>query len=127
MLRCLVGLVLVLPTAAAPPTGFLPEVAVKKPTRLDWEFVASGFGAQALKLPADYDSTRQRFQLFVPRTYDPKRAWPLIVFLSPGDAPAGWKHWQTACEDQGVLFCSPYARSEEHTSELQSLRHLVCR
>src|SRR5262245_64560090 len=27
----------------------------------------------------------------------------------------------------GVLSLSPVTRSEEHTSELQSLRHLVCR
>src|ERR1035438_820484 len=26
-----------------------------------------------------------------------------------------------------TLLCSPSGRSEEHTSELQSLRHLVCR
>src|ERR1035441_10512950 len=28
--------------------------------------------------------------------------------------------------DRGQRYCSP-SRSEEHTSELQSLRHLVCR
>src|ERR1035441_4805378 len=34
-------------------------------------------------------------------------------------------HWMTAEED--VWTIPEYLRSEEHTSELQSLRHLVCR
>src|SRR5258705_10324186 len=39
---------------------------------------------------------------------------------------AGWGFEPLlACQFQGTLILS--ARSEEHTSELQSLRHLVCR
>src|SRR5262245_64457307 len=50
-----------------------------------------------------------------------------------------WLHGGSACATPGELFrsplprcCSPLPRraprrSEEHTSELQSLRHLVCR
>src|ERR1035438_2317225 len=30
-------------------------------------------------------------------------------------------------EGRNIYLCSPEYRSEEHTSELQSLRHLVCR
>jgi len=111
-LRCVaVTLVSVLTVpchAEGPPTGFQAEVKVKAPTRLDWEFTASGFGKEALKLPADYDSKQQRFQLFVPKDYDAKKAWPLVVFISPGDAPMGWRNWQKICEDSGMLFCSPY-------------------
>src|SRR5205814_10192972 len=33
-----------------------------------------------------------------------------------------WCHWMLA-----LYRCDRQARSEEHTSELQSLRHLVCR
>src|SRR2546422_2690844 len=38
--------------------------------------------------------------------------------------PAAWKH-VTADEELGLEM--PYHRSEEHTSELQSRLHLVCR
>src|SRR5260370_39225119 len=44
-------------------TGYQAEVTVKQPTRLDWEFVASGFGKDAARLPGDYDSAQQRYQL----------------------------------------------------------------
>ncbi len=94
--------------AADPPTGFQMRTEVKKTTRLDWEFVAVGFGKDALKLPADYDSRQQRFQLFVPRTYKADRAWPLILFISPGDAPMGWRYWQKPCEQDGYLYCEAY-------------------
>ena len=95
--------------AAGPPTGFQAEVRVKRPTRLDWEFVASGFGPKAAKLPSTFDSRQQRFQLFVPKTYNAKRAWPLVAFISPGDAPMGWRYWQKLCERHDMLFCAPYS------------------
>jgi predicted esterase len=94
--------------AADPPTGLQDEVRVKQPTRLDWQFVASGFGKEAVQLPGDFDSLKQRFQLYVPRSYDAARAWPLLVFISPGDAPLGWRSWQKVCEENRWLFCAPY-------------------
>ena len=94
--------------AADPPTGLQDEVRVKQPTRLDWEFVASGFGKEALQLPGNFDSLKQRFQLYVPPSYDAGRAWPLVVFISPGDAPLGWRYWQKVCEENRLLFCAPY-------------------
>jgi PDZ domain len=109
VLSALAPVVLVPTLTAGPPTGLQAEVKVKKPTRLDWEFVASGFGKKALKLRADFDSLQQRFQLYVPGTYDPTRSWPLVVFVSPGDAPLGWRYWQKVCEERGLLFCAPYA------------------
>jgi predicted esterase len=93
--------------ADPPPTGFQAEVEVENPTRLDWEFVASAFGPDAAKLK-DYDSRKQRYQLFVPKNYDKTKAWPLVVFISPGDDPGGWKFWQKPCEDGGMLFCAAY-------------------
>src|SRR5262249_46381354 len=68
-------------------SGFHPERRVREATRLDWEF-AAGPGA---KLPGRYDSRRQRYQLFAPATYKPTKAWPLVVFVSPGDDPLGWR------------------------------------
>ena len=94
--------------AAETPTGYLPRVEVKQPTRLDWEFVAAGFGKDAIKLPADYDSRQQKFALYVPRAYKADRAWPLVLFVSPGDDPLGWRYWQKTCEQNGFLFCAAY-------------------
>jgi hypothetical protein len=84
------------------------EVKVSAATRLDWKFAAAGFGPDATKGPQDYDSTKQRYQLFVPKKYAKDKAWPLVAFISPGDQPAGWGAWQKACEARGMLFCSPF-------------------
>lgn len=92
---------------AAAQTGFQEEVKVAAPTRLDWQFVARDFGPGAAKVPADYDSRKQRYQLFVPKSYDAKKTWPLVLFISPGDA-AGWRSWKKTCEIFGILFCAPY-------------------
>jgi len=96
------------PGLAAPPTGFQDQVPISAPTRIDWKFAASAFGTAVAKLPADYDSRQQRYQLFVPRDYEPSRTWPLVVFISPGDEPLGWRSWQKTCEKAGALFCAPY-------------------
>jgi predicted esterase len=105
------GLLLVgcwLAAAEPPKAGFLPKVPVRVPTRLDWEFVAGSIGPEETRLPAAYESARQCYQLFVPPGYKPNRAWPLVLFLSPGDAPLGWRSWQKLCEDNDLFFCSAY-------------------
>ena len=84
------------------------DVAVAQPTRIDWAFAARGFGKDAAKLPAGYASTAQKYQLVVPKGYSAAKAWPLIVFISAGNQPAGWNNWKKACEMEGVLFCSPH-------------------
>jgi dienelactone hydrolase len=83
-------------------------VEVANPTRLDWHFAAAGFGPRAAELPADYDSRRQRYQLFVPKGYDRARLWPLVVFISPGDDPLGWRFWQKPCEEGDILYSAAY-------------------
>lgn len=85
------------------------DVMVKAPTRLDWQFACRGFGADAAKIKAGFDSTKQKYQLFVPKNYKKDRAWPLVLFISPGDGPTGWAAWKDVCEKEGVLFASPYA------------------
>jgi predicted esterase len=90
----------------------LRAVAVRRPTRLDWEYVAGIFGADAARLPADYDSSRQRYDLFVPPAVKADKPCPLVLFLSPGDDPMGWRAWQRVCEEQDVFFCSPYAAGD---------------
>jgi predicted esterase len=98
--------------AAPAPSGFLPEMPVKWPTRLDWEFAAATLlpdaPRSAFRLPPDYELSRQRYQLFVPPAYRASRPWPLIVFVSPGDDPLGWRAWQKLCEDRDVFFCAAY-------------------
>lgn len=91
------------------PLGFQAERRVGSATRLDWEF-AAGPGA---RLPAKYDSRRQRYQLFVPETYRPTSAWPLVVVVTGGDAPLAWKAWQKPCEKNGWLYCSAYGAGND--------------
>jgi hypothetical protein len=93
-------------SATAADTGYQSEVTVKQPTRLDWEFVASAFGKE--ELPASFDSAMQKYQLFVPKSYNASTNWPCIVFISPGDDPLGWKYWQQVCEERDILFCAAY-------------------
>ena len=93
------------PTVQAQPS--LAERKVAGPTRLDWEFAVQGFKAAERKLPAGYDSTKQRYQLYVPKGARKDKAAALVLFISPGDGPQGWKNWQRVCEQQGVFFASP--------------------
>jgi predicted esterase len=85
------------------------DVKVAGPTRLDWEFAAAGFGRDpAADVPADYDSKKQKYQLYVPDQFAATKAWPLIVFLSPANGPIGWPNFESVCSREGILFCSPY-------------------
>jgi poly(3-hydroxybutyrate) depolymerase len=102
------GVLAVCTGPAAAQTKLPPEARVKAATRLDWEFVARQFGPDQAKMPADYDSTKQRYQLFVPKNYKKETTWPLVLFVSAGDNPGGWPAWRKVCEEQGVLFCAPY-------------------
>ena len=84
------------------------ERKVSAATRLDWEFAARGFGPGAAKLPMGYDSTKQKYQLYIPKSYRKDKPAPLVLFISASDSPAGWKNWQAICEKEGVLFASPF-------------------
>lgn len=84
------------------------ERKVAAPTRLDWEFASRGFPAKELKLPAGYDSTKQKYQLYVPRSYKKEKPAALVLFISAGDAPTGWTNWRKYCESEGVFFACPY-------------------
>jgi pimeloyl-ACP methyl ester carboxylesterase len=99
---------LVTPAGSAAETGFRKEVRVAASTRLDWKFAVSGFGPKSGSLPADYDSRKQRYDLFVPAKYKADKAWPCVVFISPGDGPLGWTNWQKPCKKLGMFFCAPY-------------------
>jgi len=97
---------LFLPAAAWSQTA-PKEVRVSAPGRLDWKFGSFGFGPGSDKME-NYDSTKQRYVLYVPKNYKADKAWPIVIFISPGDSPGGWTSWKTVCEKKGVFFCSPY-------------------
>ena len=84
------------------------ERKVTAATRLDWQFAVSGFGKNAAKLPAGYDSTKQRYQLFVPKNYRKDKPAAMVLFISPSDQPGSFKSWQKLCETDGVFFASPF-------------------
>lgn len=84
------------------------ERKVAGPTRLDWDFACRGVSADVGKLPAGYDSAKQKYQLFVPKNYAKGKPAGLVFFISPGDGPQGFKNWQKICETDGLLFASPY-------------------
>ncbi|MSQ94452.1 MAG: hypothetical protein EXR98_07840 [Gemmataceae bacterium] len=84
------------------------ERKVAAATRLDWQFAVQGFGPGAAKLPAGYDSTKQRYQLYVPKDHTKEKPAGLVLFISASDQPAGWNIWKAACEKEGILFASPF-------------------
>lgn len=90
--------------------GYHKEVAVSAATRIDAIYpLANQSPAEA---PAgwldNYDSTAQRYELFLPPRYKASKSWPVVVFISPGDQPAGWSSFRQACTELGVIFASPY-------------------
>lgn len=92
-------------------TGAQKKVTVGAATRLDWTFVVSNKSmakVPAKWLPADYDSTQQTYDLYVPEKYNPKQTYPVIIFVSAGAAPAGFSNFEPICKEKGVIFASPY-------------------
>lgn len=92
------------------PAGYRAQVPVTAPTRLDYVFPLANQSPATtpdgwLK---DYDSKKQTYEQFVPNSYDPKRTWPLVLFVSAGNRSTGFRAWQEVCEQQGVLFAGPH-------------------
>src|SRR5205814_5197648 len=88
-------------TAAAadgPRPGYQPSVKVSAETRLDWIYaVANQSPKQAPKGWIEgYESTKQTYELFVPRGLDARKPAAAIVFISPGDKAMGYASWQQA-------------------------------
>lgn len=101
--------------AAEPIKGYQAAVKVARPTRLDWTFAVA---TQSVEKPpadwlGDYDSTKTTYERFVPPAYTSKTAWPVVLFISPGNGPAGWKEWEATCKKQGILFASPCAAGND--------------
>lgn len=96
--------------AEQPLRGHQPRVIVVAPTRLDWVFALAN--QSPAEPPADwlkgYDSTRQGYELYVPRVVNPTKPTGLILFISAGNDPTGLAQWRGVCDAAGVLFASPY-------------------
>lgn len=102
--------------------GHNPQVSVQAATRLDWIFaLANQSPAQA---PADwlpgYDSTAQKYELYVPANLDRTQPVPLVLFISAGPQPAGLTNWRTVCDAAGVLFASPFGAGNNTTGPLRT-------
>jgi pimeloyl-ACP methyl ester carboxylesterase len=90
--------------------GHVASVTVADATRLDWAFALAN---QSPKEPPadwtrDYDSKKQTYELYVPQQYDSKTAWPVVLFVSPGDRGAGFQQWQQTLQKRGIIFASPH-------------------
>ncbi|QDU93985.1 hypothetical protein [Lignipirellula cremea] len=116
MLRCISvgGLLpfLLLPALLADEISYgrIQNVKVAAETRLDWTFALT---SQSLTEPPeswleDYDSTEQQYQCFVPQQYNPRNAWPVLLFIAPGQRATGWGQWEKVCRERGVIFASPH-------------------
>jgi predicted esterase len=104
----IIGVLVLLYSAPLLPAQAPFERKVAAATRLDWEFAVRGFPPADTKVPAGFDSTKQKYHLFVPKTYKKDKPAALVLFISAGDTPAGWKNWQKFCEAEGAFFASPY-------------------
>ena len=103
----LLGLLGTTASAAEPVQGYQAKVSVSAPTRLDWTFALSNRSLEKVPdgwLPGDYDSTKQSYEIFVPPRPDKKKLLPVVVFISPGDGPAGWKQFEKPCKQLGMIF-----------------------
>jgi pimeloyl-ACP methyl ester carboxylesterase len=96
-------------TAAGLPPGHHAKVTVGAATRLDWTFALSN--RSLVNPPADwlgsYDSKQQQYELFVPPRREAKKLLPVLLFISPGDEPMGWKRLENVCKQRGILFAEP--------------------
>lgn len=96
--------------SAPPAKGHQDRVNVSADTRLDWIFALAN---QSREQPPDdwlagYDSIKQQYELFVPADYNPKKTYPVVLFINAGDGPAGWSQWQSVFQQQEAIFASPY-------------------
>lgn len=106
-LACAALLLAAAPARPAPPPGYTATVPVSAPTRLDWTFAVTSRSLPdppADLLAKDYDSAKQSYELFLPPRLNSKQLVPAVVFVSAGDAPAGWKAFEPACKALGLAF-----------------------
>ena len=91
--------------------GYSRTVKVSAPTRLDWVFPLAN---RSVTTPPKewlkgYKSTDQTYERYVPANYTSRKAWPVILFISPGDSAMGWRYLKEACTKRGFIFAGPHA------------------
>ncbi len=95
--------------------GYHTQVGVTAQTRIDWVWPVANQSPSTA--PADwlpgYDSTEQTYELFVPKSYDPKQSYPLVLFVSPSAKAMGYANWQRVCEEQEIIFAGPHDAGNE--------------
>jgi hypothetical protein len=62
---------------------------------------------------AGYDSTKCRFDLYVPPDYTPSQAYPMVLFLSSDARTSGWSAWKEVCVKNKVIFASPAGAGDD--------------
>eukprot|EP00913_Durusdinium_trenchii_P028362 g26590.t1 len=86
-------------------------VKVTAATRLDAVFPLANQSPKTLpdSWLKDYDSTKQTYELFVPKNYSDRKSWPVFLFISPSDSAMGWRSLQDLCTKNGIIFAGPHA------------------
>src|SRR5262245_54983593 len=97
--------------AGQPVPGYQASVTVSAPTRIDWSCALGP--SRAIALPG-YDSAKQTYELYVPPKGKKKSPpAPLVLFVSAGNEPAGWKAFAKLCQARGILFAGPRAAGND--------------
>ena len=91
-------------------TSYQASVGVRAGTQIDWVYVLAN---QSPKEPPakwlqEYDSTKQTYERFVPRSYRKTQSYPLVLFVSPSAKAMGFRSWKRVCEARGILFAGPH-------------------
>lgn len=84
---------------------FVKKLRVQRESDFDWQYVVkqSVYRLDTDDRLEDYNSRAQLYDFFGPRSA-PSRALPLILFISPGNAPLEWKHFTASCQRHGIMF-----------------------
>ena len=90
--------------------ALISQCKVTATTRLDWVFAVSNQSPVEVPpgLLENYDSTKQRFELYVPSGAASRGAAPLILFISPSQKATGLAQFRKLCDREGVVFASPH-------------------
>ncbi len=69
---------------------------------------------QGQGMPAGYQATQTTYWLHLPDDYDPKRAYPMILAVSPGPEGAGmYPSWVQAAKKHPLIFACPNQAGNE--------------
>lgn len=90
--------------------ALISQCKVTAATRLDWVFAVSNQSPAEVPdgLLENYDSTKQRFELYVPAGAGSRAAAPLILFISPSQKATGLSQFRKLCDREGIVFASPH-------------------